>query len=115
MNAGLSFVEYDAPAGLSDRPDHTMRMGELVVFTNAELSRLSHLIGRLENRGLVRREPDPNDRRYTRAILTAAGQDLLAAESMQLRTEFGRSGKPDDKRRDRRSRAAGRWFRTRCG
>lgn len=75
--AGLSFVEYYALAGLSDRPDHTMRMSELAVFANAELSRLSHLIRRLEHRGLVRREPDPTDRRFTRAILTAAGHQLL--------------------------------------
>ncbi len=76
-DAGLSFVEYYALAGLSDRPDHTMRMSDLAAFANSELSRLSHLIRRLENRGLVRREPDPTDRRYTNAILTPAGHELL--------------------------------------
>jgi DNA-binding MarR family transcriptional regulator len=73
----LSFVEYYALAGLSDRPDHTMRMSELALFANSELSRLSHLIRRLENRGFVRREPDPTDGRYTNAILTDAGYDHL--------------------------------------
>jgi DNA-binding MarR family transcriptional regulator len=38
--------------------------------TNASLSRLSHLVSRLEDRGLVRREPDPDDGRFTDAILT---------------------------------------------
>jgi DNA-binding MarR family transcriptional regulator len=41
------------------------------------LSRLSHLVKRLEGRGLVRREPDPADGRFTNAILTDAGLELL--------------------------------------
>jgi len=66
-------------AGLSDQPDHTMRISELAGFTNAELSRLSHLITRLQKRGYVGREPDPNDGRYTNAVLTDAGYNHLAA------------------------------------
>ncbi|CAM3337164.1 MarR family winged helix-turn-helix transcriptional regulator [Kibdelosporangium persicum] len=73
----LSFVEYYALAGLSESPNRTMRMSELAVFVNAELSRMSHLIKRLEKRGLVRREPDPTDGRYTNAILTDAGWEHL--------------------------------------
>jgi DNA-binding MarR family transcriptional regulator len=73
-------------AGLSDQPDHTMRISELAGFTNAELSRLSHLITRLQKRGYVRREPDPNDGRYTNAILTDAGYNhLVAAAPATLR------------------------------
>jgi DNA-binding MarR family transcriptional regulator len=76
-DAKLSFVEYYVLAGLSDQPDRTMRMSRLAVLTNAELSRLSHLMSRLEKRGFVRREPDPADGRYTNAILTEAGYDYL--------------------------------------
>ena len=75
----LSFVEYYALAALSERLDRTMRMSELAVLTNAELSRLSHLITRLQKRGYVRREPDPDDGRYTNAVLTDAGYDLVVA------------------------------------
>lgn len=75
----LSYLEYYALAGLSDQPDHTMRLSKLAVFTNAELSRISHLINRLERRGFVRREPDTTDGRYTNAILTQAGYAHLAA------------------------------------
>src|ERR1700741_2734581 len=57
----LSYVEYYVLAGLSEQPDHAMRMSELAVLTNAELSRLSHLITRMHNRRYVRRETDPND------------------------------------------------------
>lgn len=78
-DAHLSFVEYYVLAALSDRPDHTLRMSRLAVLTNAELSRLSHLVSRLERRGFVRREPDPTDGRYTNAILTEAGMAYLVA------------------------------------
>src|SRR5258708_308621 len=75
----LSYVEYYVLAGLSEQPDHAMRMSELAVLTNAELSRLSHLITRLQKRGFVRREPDSNDGRYTNAVLTDAGYDVVVA------------------------------------
>ncbi|WP_062439106.1 MarR family winged helix-turn-helix transcriptional regulator [Herbidospora daliensis] len=72
-DGGLNFVEYHVLAGLSDAPDRTMRMSGLAVLVNSELSRLSHLMRRLEKRGFVRREPDPCDGRYTNAILTDEG------------------------------------------
>src|SRR3954471_1655690 len=68
-DAGLSFIEYYALAMLSETPDHTRRMSELAAVTDASLSRLSHLVKRLEDRGFVRREADPTDGRYTNAIL----------------------------------------------
>src|SRR6478672_3554621 len=75
----LSYIEYYALAALSERPDRTMRMSELAVLTYAELSRLSHLITRMQKRGYVRRERDPHDGRYTNAVLTDTGYDLVVA------------------------------------
>ena len=80
-DAGLSFIEYHALAMLSEPPDHTRRMSDLAAVTNASLSRLSHLIKRLEARGLVRREADPTDGRYTNAVLTKAGYEYLVASA----------------------------------
>lgn len=80
-DAGLSFLEYHALARLSEMPAHTMRMSELAEVTDSSLSRLSHLIKRLEARQLVRREPDPGDGRYTNAILTREGLELLVASA----------------------------------
>ncbi|HKB29373.1 MAG TPA: MarR family transcriptional regulator [Streptosporangiaceae bacterium] len=80
-DARLSFTEYHTLARLSETPGHTMRMSELAEVTNASLSRLSHLVKRLERRNLVRREPDPTDGRYTNAILTQAGLRLLTASA----------------------------------
>jgi DNA-binding MarR family transcriptional regulator len=52
-------------------------MSALAVFTNASLSRLSRVVKRLEDRGLVRREPDATDGRFTNAILTDSGNRVL--------------------------------------
>jgi DNA-binding MarR family transcriptional regulator len=64
-------------ARLSQSPERTMRMGSLADLANASLSRLSHLVKRLEGRGFVRREPDSADGRFTNAILTAKGLQAL--------------------------------------
>ena len=77
-DSGLAIVEYQVLAMLSTSPGRTMRMSSLAEVTNASLSRLSHLFKRLEGRGLVRREPDPADGRFTNAILTEKGFQTLA-------------------------------------
>ena len=77
-DSNLGMVEYQVLAMLSERPERTMRMSSLAEVTNASLSRLSHLVKRLEGRGLVRREPDPSDGRFTNAILTDEGFRTLA-------------------------------------
>jgi DNA-binding MarR family transcriptional regulator len=74
----LRMVEYQVLAMLSESPARTMRMSSLAEVTNASLSRLSHLVERLERRGFVRREPDPTDGRFTNAILTEKGLQALA-------------------------------------
>jgi DNA-binding MarR family transcriptional regulator len=74
----LRMVEYQVLAMLSESPELTMRMSSLAEVTNASLSRLSHLVERLEKRGFVRREPDPTDGRFTNAILTEKGLRALA-------------------------------------
>jgi DNA-binding MarR family transcriptional regulator len=76
-DSDLSFIEYHTLARLSEEPTRTLRMSELAEVINASLSRLSHLVTRLEKWGFVRREPDPADGRYTNAILTKAGYDKL--------------------------------------
>jgi DNA-binding MarR family transcriptional regulator len=74
----LGMVEYQVLAVLSESPGRTMRMSSLAEVTNASLSRLSRVVKRLEERELVRREPDATDGRFTKAILTKAGFQALA-------------------------------------
>ena len=69
-DSNLGMVEYQVMAMLSQSPERRMRMSSLAEVTNASLSRLSHLVKRLEDRGLVRREPDRADGRFTNAVQT---------------------------------------------
>jgi DNA-binding MarR family transcriptional regulator len=71
--AGITQFEYLVMAALSEAPERTLRISTLARFAQGSLSRLSHLIKRLEKRGWLRREPDPADGRFTNAILTDAG------------------------------------------
>ena len=80
-DADLSFIESHALARLSEGADHRLRMSELAAVTNASLSRLSHLIKRLESWSYVQREPDSTDGRFTIATLTEAGHAKLVASA----------------------------------
>ena len=72
-DADLSHFEYFVLAMLSEAPGRTLRMTSLALRTSATLPRLSHVVRRLEDRGLVRRFPCPEDGRATNAQLTEAG------------------------------------------
>jgi DNA-binding MarR family transcriptional regulator len=78
-DAGLSFFEYHVLSMLAETEDRTLRMSRLAQLTSASLSRLSNVAKRLEMRGLLRREPDPEDGRATRAVLTDAGMAAVVA------------------------------------
>jgi DNA-binding MarR family transcriptional regulator len=72
-DAELSHYEYYVLAILSEAPHRTLRMTAIASRTNATLPRLSHVVRRLEDRGLVERFPCPEDGRATNAHLTEAG------------------------------------------
>ncbi|MFE3991986.1 MarR family winged helix-turn-helix transcriptional regulator [Streptomyces goshikiensis] len=78
-DAQISHFEYQVLASLSEASAHTMRMSELAVLTNGSLSRLSHVVKRLEKQGWVRRTPDPDNGRYTLAVLTETGWEKVVA------------------------------------
>lgn len=72
-DAELTHFEYWVLAMLSEAPDRTLRMTALAERTSATLSRLSHVVSRMEDRGLVERVPCEQDRRATNAVLTDVG------------------------------------------
>jgi DNA-binding MarR family transcriptional regulator len=72
-DAGMNLFEYMTLAALSGAPHHRLRMSLLAAISQGSLPRLSQAVGRLEKRGLARREPDPEDGRFTLAILTSEG------------------------------------------
>jgi DNA-binding MarR family transcriptional regulator len=78
-NNGLTRFEYFSLAMLSEDPQRTLRMTALATQTNSTLPRLSHVMRRLEDRGLVERIPSPEDGRATDVRLTTAGLALVQA------------------------------------
>ncbi|RNE62300.1 MarR family winged helix-turn-helix transcriptional regulator [Cryobacterium tepidiphilum] len=80
-DAQLSHFEYFVMAMLSEAPDKTLRMTDLADHTNATLPRLSHVVARLEKRGLVARTRCAEDRRATNATLTESGWEMIQASA----------------------------------
>jgi DNA-binding MarR family transcriptional regulator len=76
---GLSLFEYMVLSQISEAADRQLRMSELAFLASGSLSRLSNVVKRLEQRGWVRRFPDPTDGRFTIAALTEAGYELVVA------------------------------------
>jgi DNA-binding MarR family transcriptional regulator len=76
---GLSLAEYEILVQLSETPQHGLRMAQLADRVVNSRSRLTHTVGRLEQRGLVSRRPCPDDGRGVLCELTDAGMSTLEA------------------------------------
>jgi DNA-binding MarR family transcriptional regulator len=70
--------EFDVLAALrrAGRP-YMLSPGSLVAQTLVTSGTMTNRIDRLESRGLVNRQPDPNDRRGVRVRLTPRGKDFV--------------------------------------
>ena len=75
----LTFFEYMVLSVLSEQPGRTLQMSELAARTSASLSRLSHVVARLETRGLLTRSRIPGPGRRTSTTLTESGYDTVVA------------------------------------
>jgi DNA-binding MarR family transcriptional regulator len=78
-DAGITQFDYLVLSGLSEAPDRKLRMSELAATASSSLSRLSHVVSRLEAKGWVRREPCAGDGRFINAVLTEAGWQKVVA------------------------------------
>jgi DNA-binding MarR family transcriptional regulator len=58
-------------------PEHRLRPTDLTHATMLTSSGTTKRLDKLEEAGLIRREPDPNDRRGTLIALTAEGRALI--------------------------------------
>jgi DNA-binding MarR family transcriptional regulator len=76
-DSDLTHFDYLCLAMLSETDDRTLRMSDLAGRVNASLSRLSHVISKLERRGWVARQPSPHSRRVTLVTLTEEGWKVL--------------------------------------
>ncbi|MCC3283655.1 MULTISPECIES: MarR family winged helix-turn-helix transcriptional regulator [Arthrobacter] len=69
----LSDGDYRVLLALSEAEGKAMRSSRLAAHLEWERSRLSGQLGRMEKRGLLRREPSPEDARGSLVVLTDEG------------------------------------------
>ncbi|MCD4852669.1 MULTISPECIES: MarR family winged helix-turn-helix transcriptional regulator [Micrococcaceae] len=75
----LSLFDYNVLAMLSETEGRYLPMSELAARTSASLSRLSHVVTKLQKRGWVERQAHPGDARVTVAHLTDAGMSTIVS------------------------------------
>jgi DNA-binding MarR family transcriptional regulator len=73
---GLTMARYDVLAHL-DLAGGRLGLSELAASIMLSPSGLSKLLDRMENSGLVRRDPDPRDARAAFAAITPHGRSLV--------------------------------------
>ena len=77
---GLEVFEFDVLAALRRAgPPYELSPGQLLHQTLVGSGTMTNRLDRLEARGLVRRRPDPEDRRGIRVRLTDRGHGLVDA------------------------------------
>ena len=75
--ANLSLADYDVLVQLTDAPEGRLRPYEMQKMLEWEQSRLSHHLGRMQRRDLVRREECASDGRGAYIVLTDAGRRAI--------------------------------------
>ena len=76
---GLSMNDYHVLVVLSEAPERRLRMGELAGRLVFSPSRITYQINSMVKRGLVRKQPCPEDGRGQEAVLTDEGMAALEA------------------------------------
>ncbi|MEU5909313.1 MarR family transcriptional regulator [Micromonospora sp. NPDC047527] len=77
VESSLSPGDYAVLLALSEAPDQQMRSSELASHIGWERSRLSHHLGRMERRGLIRRQECPTVPRGAEVLLTPSGAEAF--------------------------------------
>jgi DNA-binding MarR family transcriptional regulator len=75
---------FDVLSALRRAPGQQLSPGQLVAQTLVTSGTMTNRIDRLQERGLVRRRPDPADARSVRVQLTAAGRRRVEAAIRDL-------------------------------
>lgn len=76
-DSGLSGPEYSVLATLTENPDGVLRSGTAARMLGWGRSRLSHLLRRMEGKGLISRACSPEDGRGQDIALTPAGREAI--------------------------------------
>jgi DNA-binding MarR family transcriptional regulator len=85
-DTGLSMGDYSVLLALTEADDGRYRSSDLATAVGWERSRLSHHLGRMERRGLIRREHCTEDSRGAEIVLEPHGEQAFhAATAPHLR------------------------------
>ena len=77
QDSGLSGADFEILAVLSGLPEGRMPSQEMGTLLRWEKSRLSHHVRRMQEQGLVAREPNPADGRSAMIVLLPAGRRVI--------------------------------------
>lgn len=93
---------YDVLLALKRSPERKLRLSDLAERVVLSRSGLTRLVDRIEAAGLLRREPVPEDRRGSYAVLTPAGDEAMrkcwAVYEGLILEHFGRHLNDDEAR-----------------
>ncbi len=76
-DSGLTDPDYEVLSTLSEQPGDRWQLRDLAAKMLWSRSRLSHHVARMERRGLVTREDDPDDGRGCMIVLAGTGLQTL--------------------------------------
>ncbi|MCD9144253.1 MarR family winged helix-turn-helix transcriptional regulator [Streptomyces albireticuli] len=74
---GVPDTWFEVLLRLGRTPGHALRMSDLAAAVAFSSGGFTRLADRMEEAGLIRREPDPDDRRAALAALTPEGEKAL--------------------------------------
>ena len=75
--SGISPADYEVLAHLSESPEGRLRSFALASWLRWDKGRLSQHLTRMQQRGLVRREPCATDQRGAVVVITKKGRSLI--------------------------------------
>jgi DNA-binding MarR family transcriptional regulator len=98
----LPLAFFESLLFISRAPRGSMRVGDLARALRVTVGGTSKLVDRIERAGLIAREPDPDDRRASRVVLTTAGKRKLTAAlktyEAEVRSILGGVLRPEEQR-----------------
>ncbi|MFI6265849.1 MarR family winged helix-turn-helix transcriptional regulator [Micromonospora sp. NPDC051006] len=99
-NSGLSPADYEVLSTLSEKPNRRWALKDLAAKMEWSRSRLSHHAARMQGRGLIDKEPDPQDARGCILHLTDDGfrvlEDAAPHHVVSVRSRFLDHLNPDE-------------------
>ena len=81
----MSHFEFEVMVALSRQPDRSLQLKDLAVVANGSLSRLSHVISRLERRAWVRRRSGTTGRAKHAELTDEGYRKLMETGPIHLR------------------------------